>query len=87
MAHDEENTAKIGDRVELVETRPLSKRKSWRVLQILQKAVAVPAFKGAEAVEEILAPKHRTHSPQAPAAPAEAEHHRGQAKTPGEAES
>lgn len=38
MAHDEENTARIGDRVELVETRPLSKRKSWRVLQVLMRA-------------------------------------------------
>ena len=38
MAHDEENTARIGDRVELVETRPLSKRKSWRILQVLMRA-------------------------------------------------
>jgi len=38
MAHDEENTAHVGDRVELEETRPLSKRKSWRLLRILQKA-------------------------------------------------
>ena len=38
MAHDEENTARTGDRVELEETRPLSKRKCWRVLRILEKA-------------------------------------------------
>jgi small subunit ribosomal protein S17 len=38
MAHDEENSARVGDRVELVQTRPLSKRKSWRVLQILVRA-------------------------------------------------
>jgi small subunit ribosomal protein S17 len=40
MAHDEENAAHTGDRVELVETRPLSKRKCWRVLRILEKAPA-----------------------------------------------
>jgi small subunit ribosomal protein S17 len=38
MAHDEENSAHTGDRVELEETRPLSKRKCWRVLRILEKA-------------------------------------------------
>jgi len=31
MAHDEENAYKIGDKVRIVETRPLSKRKRWRV--------------------------------------------------------
>jgi len=41
MAHDEENAAGIGDRVELVETRPISKRKSWRLLRVLQKAAMV----------------------------------------------
>ena len=29
LAHDEENTAKVGDRVAIVESRPLSKRKRW----------------------------------------------------------
>ena len=31
MAHDEQNTYKVGDKVRIVETRPLSKRKCWRV--------------------------------------------------------
>ena len=37
-AHDENNTAGIGDRVLLMETRPLSATKRWRVVQILEKA-------------------------------------------------
>lgn len=36
MAHDEKNSANIGDRVKLMETRPLSKRKRWRLVKILQ---------------------------------------------------
>ena len=35
-AHDEKNEAKIGDRVEIMETRPLSKNKTWRLLKILE---------------------------------------------------
>lgn len=38
MAHNENNEARVGDRVELVETRPLSRRKSWRVARIVVKA-------------------------------------------------
>ncbi len=34
-AHDEENKAKIGDRVMIMETRPLSKEKRWRLVQVL----------------------------------------------------
>lgn len=34
-AHDENNTCKIGDKVKIVETRPLSKEKSWRVTEIM----------------------------------------------------
>ncbi|MCA1830182.1 MAG: 30S ribosomal protein S17 [Actinomycetota bacterium] len=37
-AHDETNSAGIGDRVRITETRPLSKTKRWRVAQILEKA-------------------------------------------------
>ena len=36
-AHDEGNVCKIGDRVKLIETRPLSKSKNWRVVQVMQK--------------------------------------------------
>ncbi len=38
MAHDETNLCTIGDRIEIVETRPLSRRKRWAVKQILEKA-------------------------------------------------
>ena len=37
-AHDEKNECKIGDRVEIMETRPLSKDKRWRVTNISEKA-------------------------------------------------
>ncbi len=37
-AHDEMNECKIGDRVQIMETRPLSKDKRWRVTNIVQKA-------------------------------------------------
>ena len=38
-AHDEDNVCEIGDKVLIVETRPLSKDKRWRVRQVLEKAV------------------------------------------------
>ena len=37
-AHDEENQANVGDLVEIVETRPLSKTKRWRLTKIVEKA-------------------------------------------------
>ena len=37
-AHDENNECGVGDRVEVMETRPLSKTKRWRVTQIIEKA-------------------------------------------------
>ncbi len=40
-AHDENNTAKIGDIVEIMETRPLSKDKRFRLVKIVQEAVIV----------------------------------------------
>ncbi len=36
-AHDEENQCQIGDRVKIMETRPLSKTKRWRVVEIIEK--------------------------------------------------
>jgi small subunit ribosomal protein S17 len=38
-AHDEQNTCRIGDKVRIMETRPLSKEKRWRVSEILSRAV------------------------------------------------
>jgi len=36
LAHDEEEKCHVGDRVKIIETRPLSKRKRWKVLEILE---------------------------------------------------
>ena len=38
-AHDEENICQEGDKVKVMETRPLSKDKRWRVVEVLEKAV------------------------------------------------
>ena len=46
-AHDEKNECQMGDRVQLVETRPLSKTKCWRVQKILVKGVS---FEGEKTV-------------------------------------
>jgi small subunit ribosomal protein S17 len=53
--HDEHNTAKVGDVVEIIESRPMSKTKRWRLLSTLQRAVeadgghaAAPADHAAE---------------------------------------
>jgi small subunit ribosomal protein S17 len=39
LAHDEQNQCNVGDRVVIAETRPLSKRKRWRLRQIVEHAV------------------------------------------------
>ncbi len=41
--HDEKNETKVGDKVEVMETRPLSRLKRWRVVSILEKAVTTDA--------------------------------------------
>ena len=38
LAHDEKNEYKIGDKVQIMETRPLSKRKRWRLAEIVERA-------------------------------------------------
>ena len=38
MAHDENNDAHVGDTVRIMETRPLSKNKRWRLVEIVEKA-------------------------------------------------
>lgn len=40
-AHDENNEAKIGDTVVIMETRPLSKDKNWRLVEVTEKAVVL----------------------------------------------
>lgn len=38
LAHDEQNSCNIGDTVRIMETRPLSKRKRWRLVEIIERA-------------------------------------------------
>ncbi len=38
MAHDEKNECSIGDKVKIMETRPLSLRKKWRLVEVIEKA-------------------------------------------------
>ena len=38
VAHDEENSCKQGDKVRIMETRPLSKKKNWRLVEIIERA-------------------------------------------------
>jgi len=38
LAHDEENNANTGDTVQIMSTRPLSKRKTWRLVEVLERA-------------------------------------------------
>ena len=37
-AHDEENTAKVGDRVRIAEARPMSREKRWRIIEVMERA-------------------------------------------------
>ncbi|MCC7518577.1 MAG: 30S ribosomal protein S17 [Verrucomicrobiae bacterium] len=52
--HDEKNEAKVGDRVRIMETRPLSRLKRWRLVEILERAEA-PGPEIKNAVEEAAA--------------------------------
>lgn len=51
VAHDEENACRIGDLVRLQETRPLSKRKRWKVVEILERQAILVAEESAEGEE------------------------------------
>ena len=54
-AHDEANSANIGDWVKIMETRPLSKDKRWRLVEILKRASTAPPVPGEDA-EQAQAP-------------------------------
>lgn len=51
MAHDEKNEAKMGDKVEIVETRPISARKRFRLSQIIERAGA--RFEESDATSDV----------------------------------
>jgi small subunit ribosomal protein S17 len=48
FAHDERGQAHLGDTVEIVETRPLSKRKRWRLVRVVERAVGSEEEPGAQ---------------------------------------
>jgi len=63
-AHDEKNEAKKGDRVEVVETRPISKQKRWRLVRVIERAAVL----GSLDIKEVeVAPKKTEHAPEAAA--------------------
>ena len=71
--HDEKNETKVGDKVEVMETRPISRLKRWRIVSVLQKAIAAD---GAAITESDVAAKVPTKTTKgneaaaaAPAAP------------------
>jgi small subunit ribosomal protein S17 len=41
--HDEQNEAKVGDKVEVMETRPMSRLKRWRIVKVIERAVVAAA--------------------------------------------
>jgi len=48
MAHDPQNRCEVGDRVRMIETKPISKRKRWQVAEILRKEVVEEGSKAGE---------------------------------------
>jgi small subunit ribosomal protein S17 len=72
-AHDEKNETKVGDKVSVMETRPLSRLKRWRVLSVLESAVGTTAEAITEADVAATVPTKTTRpSVAAPAAAPEA---------------
>ncbi|MDP3068848.1 MAG: 30S ribosomal protein S17 [Opitutaceae bacterium] len=65
--HDENNETKVGDQVEVMETRPLSRLKRWRVVSILKKAVVAEGVAITEADVAAAVPTKTTKPTEAPA--------------------
>ena len=66
--HDEKNETKVGDKVEVMETRPLSRLKRWRIVSIVQKAITTDAIAISEVDVAAQVPTKTTATNQ-PAAP------------------
>src|SRR5262249_59809669 len=66
--HDEKNETKVGDKVEVMETRPISRLKRWRVINVLQKAVVAEGTAISETDVAAAVPT-KTAKPQEAAAP------------------
>jgi small subunit ribosomal protein S17 len=74
MAHDEHEEAKLGDRVRIAEASPVSRRKRWRLLEVLVKAdlpEVAPESIDLELLGEVKAEEPETEAPAEAAAPAE----------------
>jgi small subunit ribosomal protein S17 len=69
--HDEKNETKVGDKVEVMETRPISRLKRWRVVSVIQKAIAADGAAITETDVAATVPT-KTTKPIEPAAPATA---------------
>lgn len=88
-AHDEKNEAKKGDRVEIMETRPLSKQKRWRLMEIVDRAeqlVGPEPLETAEKAKEEAAIKKPSEEEQKPEKQEEVKQEEGEAKQEGTAE-
>ena len=68
--HDEKNETKVGDKVEVMETRPISRLKRWRVVSILHRAVAADGAAISETDVAATVPTKTTKGNEAAAAPA-----------------
>jgi small subunit ribosomal protein S17 len=64
--HDEKNETKVGDKVEVMETRPISRLKRWRVVSIIQKAVTVEGTAISETDVAATVPTKTTKHAEAP---------------------
>src|SRR6185503_20306836 len=64
--HDEKNETKIGDKVEVMETRPISRMKRWRVISVLEKAVVADGTAITETDVAAQVPTKTTRHEEAP---------------------
>ena len=67
--HDEKNETKIGDKVEIMETRPISRLKRWRVVSIVQKAVTAEGVAISETDVAAAVPTKTTKHVETPVQP------------------
>lgn len=65
--HDEANDAKVGDKVEIMESRPLSRLKRWRVIAMIERAVTSEAVAISEIDVAALVPTKKAPATNAPA--------------------
>ena len=65
IAHDEKNEANKGDRVEISETRPISKRKSWKLERVIETGHADVEVRDEAAVEEVIGTREEAEDKEA----------------------